>query len=400
MRVLFLTHSYPRTSGDAAGAFLLHLAVALKAQDVDVTVVAPAGDHLPAHETLDGIPVHRFRYAPLRFQRLAYTGQMAEEVSRSLSAKIALLGFLGSGFASSARLRRELHPSIVHAHWWFPGGLVGSWVAGLAGIPLITTMHGTDVRLAMGNGLARTLFRRILSNSAAVTTVSSWLAGQVKTMAPASNPIVSPMPVATHLFSPGGPHHPKRLLFVGRLNAQKGIALLLDAVAAMREPADLDVIGDGADRDALRSQAEALGIAARVHWHGALPQPRLVDFYRGATALVVPSRDEGFGLVAVEAQLCETPVVAFASGGLADTIEDGVTGYLVPPSDPAMLALALDTVISSDKRHEIGKAGRQSALARFAPESVARRYRTLYDSVLEGGRTPDARERGSQRSSG
>lgn len=384
MRVLFLTHSYPRTSGDAAGSFLLHLAAALKQQDVDVTVVAPAGDHLPAHEVLDGIPVHRFRYAPRRFQRLAYTGQMAEEVKRSLSAKIALLGYLGSGFANGARVRREFQPALVHAHWWFPGGLVGSWLSGLSGIPLITTMHGTDVRLAMGNSLARRVLRRIIANSSAVTTVSSWLAGQVRTMAPASDPIVSPMPVATHLFTPGGPRHEKRLLFVGRLNAQKGIALLLDALARMRQPADLDVIGDGPDKDALQSQAQALGIAARVHWHGALPQPRLLDFYRGATALVVPSREEGFGLVAVEAQLCETPVVAFASGGLADTIEDGVTGYLPPPGDASSLAMTLDKVLTSETRHEIGKAGRQSALARFAPDSVARRYRKLYDSVLNG----------------
>jgi glycosyltransferase involved in cell wall biosynthesis len=276
---------------------------------------------------------------------------------------------------------------------------VGSWVAGLAGIPLITTMHGSDVRLAMGNGLARTLLRHILSNSKAVTTVSSWLAGQVKAMAPASDPIVSPMPVATHLFTPGGPRHARRLLFVGRLNAQKGIALLLESVAAMRMPAELDVIGDGTDRDALHRQAEILGISLRVHWHGALPQPRLLDFYRAATALVVPSRDEGFGLVAVEAQLCETPVVAFASGGLADAIEAGVTGYLVPPGDAATLAATLDIVVTSEGRHEIGKAGRQSALARFAPESVARRYRKLYDSVLQGARTPDDKGQDSERSS-
>ena len=389
MRVLFLTHSYPRTSGDAAGSFLLHLATALKEQGVDVTVVAPAGDHLPAHEMLDGIPVHRFRYAPRRFQKLAYTGQMAEEVRRSLSAKMALVGFLGSGFANSARIRRETDPALVHAHWWFPGGLVGSWVSGLAGIPLVTTMHGTDVRLAMGNGLARRVLRHILASSSAVTTVSSWLAGQVKAMAPASDPIVSPMPVATHLFTPGGARHTNRLLFVGRLNAQKGIALLLDALAKTRNRAELDVVGDGTDRDALRAKAESLGIGARVHWHGALPQPRLLDFYRNATALVVPSVGEGFGLVAVEAQLCETPVVAFASGGLADTIENGSTGYLVPPGDAATLAATLDDVVSSEGRHEIGRAGRQSALARFAPESVARRYHNLYDSVLSERRIRD-----------
>lgn len=384
MRVLFLTHSYPRAPGDAAGAFLLHLAIALKARDVEVTVVAPAGDNLPPHEVLEGIPVHRFRYAPRPLQRLAYTGQMAEEVRRSFGAKLALLGFLGNGFASSARVRREIRPALVHAHWWFPGGLVGSWVARLGGIPLVTTMHGTDVRLAMGNGLARGLLRRVLAESAAVTTVSSWLAAQVKTMVPESNPIVSPMPVATHLFTPGGARHARRLLFVGRLNAQKGIALLLDAMAAMRQVVELDVIGDGTDRDALVRQANALGIGDRVHWHGAMPQPQLLAFYRAATALVVPSREEGFGLVAVEAQLCETPVVAFASGGLADTMEDGVSGYLIPPGDASALASTLDAVVTSEERHGIGRTGRQSALARFSPGSVAGRYRGLYDSVLAG----------------
>jgi glycosyltransferase involved in cell wall biosynthesis len=387
MRVLFLTHSYPRTSGDAAGAFLLHLAQALRDQDVEVTVVAPAGDTLPAQEILDGIPVHRFRYAPRRFQRLAYTGQMAEEVRRSLSAKLALVGFLGSGFASSTRVRRATTPALVHAHWWFPGGLVGSWVSALAGIPMITTMHGTDVRLAMTNGLARSLLRRVLASSRAVTTVSTWLAAQVRAMVPDADPVVSPMPVATHLFTPGGPRHPRRLLFVGRLNAQKGIALLIDALAAMQETAALDVIGDGTDREALIAQAERLGVAERVTFHGAMPQPRLVDFYRSATAVVVPSRDEGFGLVAVEAQLCETPVIAFASGGLADTIEDRATGYFVPADDAEALARTLDQVLGTDERHGVGKAGRQSALARFSPESVARRYRKLYDSVLSDGRS-------------
>lgn len=384
MRVLFLTHSYPRTPGDAPGAFLLHLAQALKAQDVDVTVIAPAGDSLPADEVLEGIPVHRFRYAPRRYQRLAYTGQMAEEVNRSLSAKLALLGFLGSEFASGTRIRRQVEPSLVHAHWWFPGGLVGSWVSSLAGIPLVTTLHGSDVRLAMNNSLARSLMRRILTQSTAVTAVSSFLASNVKTIAPETEPVVSPMPVATDLFSPGNGRPANRLLFVGRLNAQKGIALLLDALAAMKTPADLDVVGDGQDAAALREQADRLGIASRVHWHGTLPQPRLVDFYRGTSAVVMPSRDEGFGLVAVEAQLCETPVVAFASGGLSDAIEHGVTGYLAPPGDATRLAEVLDDVLSSEGRHAVGKAGRQHALARYAPESVARRYRLLYESALNG----------------
>lgn len=384
MRVLFLTHSYPRTPGDAAGSFLLHLATALQGEQVDVRVVAPAADQLPAEDVLGGIPVYRFRYAPRRYQRLAYTGTMAEDVRRSFSAKLALLGFLGSEFASGTRVRRDFEPDLVHAHWWFPGGLVGTWVAALGHLPLVTTMHGTDIRLARASGVARPLLRHVLGHSRAVTTVSSWLADEVRNLVPGVEPTVSPMPVATSLFSPDGAVRSDRFLFVGRLNEQKGLELLLEALAAMEYPAGLDVVGDGPARDTLRLFADSLGIGERVTWHGSLPQPELAARYRAALALVVPSLDEGLGLVAVEAQLCATPVVAFASGGLLDIIRDGETGYLVPPGDVAALSARLDAVRTDPSRNAIAQAGRQSALARYAPESVARRYAQLYRSVLDG----------------
>jgi glycosyltransferase involved in cell wall biosynthesis len=382
MRVLFLTHSYPRASGDAAGSFILKLAASLRDENIDVSVVAPAGEGLPASEVIGGVPVHRFRYAPRRFQKLAYTGYMADEVRRSLSAKFALLGFLGSEFASGARIRREFQPDLVHAHWWFPGGLVGTWIAALAGLPLVTTLHGTDVRLAKGASLARPLFRHVLSHSSAVTTVSEWLATEASAIVPRVKPVVAPMPVSTELFVPGNGRQEGRLLFVGRLNAQKGIEGLLEAMARMRTTASLDVIGGGPDAGTLKDRAQALGIGGRVRWHGALPQPRLAEFYRTAAALVVPSLGEGFGMVAVEAQLCETPVVAYDSGGLADSIADGSTGYLVPPGDIDALARSLDRVLADPSRADVGRAGRQSALARFAPESAARRYAQVYRSVL------------------
>lgn len=387
MRVLFLTHSYPREPGDAAGSFLLHLASALKDEGVFVSVVAPAADHLPPDDVFDGIPVHRFRYAPRRFQRLAYTGTMAEEVRRSFSAKLALVGFLGSEFARGTSIRREFGPDLVHAHWWFPGGLVGTWVAAMAHLPLVTTMHGSDVRLAQASSVGRPLMRHVLAQSRAVTTVSSWLADRVRDVAPDVSPVVSPMPVATSLFTPGNGRHATRFLFVGRLNEQKGIEVLLEALARMRQRAELDVVGDGTARDALRQRASSLGIADRVIWHEPVPQPRLADFYRRATALVVPSVGEGLGLVAVEAQLCETPVVAFDSGGLSDIVEEGRTGYLAPPGNVEALAARMDALLGDTSRAEIGRAARQAALARFAPESVARRYAQLYRSVLDARET-------------
>ena len=384
MKVLFLTHSFPRGDGDAPGSFVLRLASALKNEGVEATVVAPSGPDLPAHATLDGIEVTRFHYAPRRFETLAYTGTMAQQVQASWGARVTLLGFLGAEFRCAVHVRREVRPDIVHAHWWFPNGLVGTWLGRLANKPLVTTLHGSDVRLARAVAFARPGFRHVMHRSTVVTAVSSWLASEAQQVVAAPAPIVAPMPVATELFTPAGDRSHDRLLFVGRLNRQKGIELLLHALSRIpNRSVSLDVVGDGEDREALETLAGALGIGDRVRWHGALPQGRLPDFYRSAAALVVPSVGEGLGLVAVEAQLCETPVIAFQSGGLPDVVQHDRTGILVPEVGPGALAAAIVSLLErEDRGAALGAAGRMHAVATFAPQSVARRYADIYRSAI------------------
>jgi glycosyltransferase involved in cell wall biosynthesis len=383
LSVLFLTHAFPRWSGDAAGSFILRLARALGDQRIRVGVLAPHAAGLPSREQIDGIDVVRFRYAPVSFETLAYTGTMAEQVRASWPARAALVSMLGAGFGRALREQRRLRPSVLHAHWWFPSGVLGAAMKRLSTLPLITTMHGSDVRLARSTRAARSAFRWVLSSSSAATSVSRWLSEQAHAIAPSLEPpLVAPMPAATELFSPGPGRERDRLLYVGRLNTQKGIELLLRAVAEMRHSAVLDVVGDGPDGESLRALASSLGIANRVNWHGALPQERLAPFYRRAAGLVVPSRDEGLGLVAVEAQLCETPVVAFDSGGLPDIIEHDVSGILVKEFASAALARDIDELLDKPERAlALGRAGRHAALRTFAPEAVARTYATIYRDV-------------------
>jgi glycosyltransferase involved in cell wall biosynthesis len=383
MNVLFLTHSFPRTKGDAAGSFILRLAVALRGEGVTVHVVAPAGPGLPANDEIDGISVDRFRYAPRQYEKLAYTGNMASDVASSWAAKFALVGFLGADFLQSVRARRNFEPQVLHAHWWFPNGVVGTWLGGLAHLPLVTTLHGTDVRLARKVGVARPLFGHVLRHSAAVTTVSRWLKDETEELVSGVNASVAPMPVATELFSPGNSRDGQRLLFVGRLNPQKGVDHLLHAMSEMKSAVTLDIVGDGPSRSSLEELSRELGLEPRVRWHGQVQQSELPRFYQSATAVVVPSAEEGLGLVAVEALLCETPVVAFDSGGLRDVVQHGKTGLLVEAGNRAALASALDGLLAADGRgRDLGRAGRLYALSAFAPESAARRYAEIYRQVL------------------
>ena len=384
MNVLFFTHSFPRNEGDAAGSFILRLARALAAEGVTVRVVAPAASGLTAHESMGGVRVDRFRYAPRRFETLAYGGNMAEQVRDNWSAKFTLVGFLGAEFQAGIHAKREFHPALVHAHWWFPNGLAATWVARMAGIPLVTTLHGTDVRMARNISVSRPAFRHVLQHSAAVTAVSRWLAEETQSIVSTKPPLIAPMPVATDLFEPGSRDaRARRLLFVGRLMPQKGVALLIEALSQLPADVALDIVGDGPDRAALEARATQLGVGARVRFHGAVKQFALPHFYQHALALVVPSVGEGLGLVAVEAQLCETPVIAFDSGGLSDVIQHQRTGLLVAERTAGDLAAAVQALLERDDRGAaLGAAGRLHALATFAPESVARRYADIYRSVV------------------
>jgi glycosyltransferase involved in cell wall biosynthesis len=384
VNVLFLTHAFPREVEDPAGSFILRLAVALAGQGVHATVVAPHAPGLPQRDTLRGVPVRRFRYAPERFETLAYAGTMAEQVRSSWTARLALGGLLTSAVYSADRHRQAVRPQLLHAHWWFPSGLAGAAISTLRRLPLVTTLHGSDVRLADGVAGARAVFARVAGRSSIVTAVSTWLAAQATALAPqVPAPRVAPMPADVELFSPGGARAPNRLLFVGRLTPQKGVDLLLRAMAELPRDVSLDVVGDGVEADALRRLAISLELAPRVRWHPPMPQSGLVDFYRAATALVVPSVDEGLGLVAVEAQLCETPVVAFDSGGLRDIVSDGETGILVRSVSAAALAVALsDLLRRPDRGASLGRAGRARALERFAPDAVARHYVGIYEEAI------------------
>ena len=343
--------------------------------------MAPSAPGVPASAVLEGIPVSRFRYAPARFETLAYTGTMIAEARRT--GGLALLSFLAAARHATARAVRRHGISLVHAHWWFPSGLAA---ASAIHVPIVTTMHGTDVRVARAVAAARPALRWVLRRSAACTTVSNWLATEVRAMAPGAAPIVAPMPAAVELFTPGGERDPRLILFVGRFNEQKGARHLLDAFAAMRERTRLRLIGAGPAEAKLRRQAAQLGVANRIEWVPPQAQHALADHYRQAAAVVVPSIEEGLGMVAVEAQLCGAPVVASASGGLTDVIEDGRTGILVPPSAAGPLAGALDALIGDQGRAAaLGAAGRRAALAVFSPDAVASRYADIYRQARDGG---------------
>ena len=399
VRVLFVTHNVPRFEGDAAGSFVLRLAVALQSAGATVDIMAPSAVGLPDSSTLEGVRIQRVRYASDARMTLAYAGNMAEQVMASWSGKVALLGMLR---ALRRAVRAQVEAAalagtpydIVHAHWWFPSALA-LWRTRLAGDPpMMITMHGSDVRLAHRITPAHPVMRAVLGQAVMCTAVSGWLAEAARRIAPDASIVVSPMPVDTRHFTPPTASASRSgVLFVGRLNVQKGLSDLLEAMVSPAmsafdasrpdTPTSLDIVGDGPERETLMARVAALGLGNRVRWHGALPQPALVPLYQGACALAIPSREEGLGLVAVEAQLCGTPVVAYADGGLLDVVRPGHGGTLVTVGNTRAMGEALARLLDDETTaRERGIAARREMLARFAPDVVANRYLTHYRQAV------------------
>jgi D-inositol-3-phosphate glycosyltransferase len=178
------------------------------------------------------------------------------------------------------------------------------------------------------------------------------------------------------------------ILFVGRIEPLKGVDILIGAAAQLHENENFRVLIVGGDDRAeqnlaeLRAQAETLDVDHHIEFVGSVPHSQLPLYYNAADVCVVPSFYESFGLVAVESMACGTPVVASRVGGLASTILDGETGYLISWRCPEPFAERLELLLDNDElRASFGRAARE-AVERFRWANVGDAVSALYESLL------------------
>jgi D-inositol-3-phosphate glycosyltransferase len=179
------------------------------------------------------------------------------------------------------------------------------------------------------------------------------------------------------------------LLFVGRIQPLKGVDVAIRALAALEDASSTLVVVGGpsgpagtAEEERLHSLVADLGLAARVLFLPPQPHDALADFYRAADVCVVPSRSESFGLVALEAAACGTPVVAAAVGGLRSLVDDGVSGYLVDGHEPIDFAKPLSVLLDNPLlAADMGEAA-VARSGRYSWSITAARLRRLYGDLV------------------
>jgi len=314
-----------------------------------------------------------------------------------------LLPFMGE-FASVLRDRWAARPpDVVHGHFWMSG--LASLLAGRElGLPVVLTFHalGSVKRRLQGaddtSPKDRIQLERTIGRSAARVAATCSDEVEELTRMGVSRSRVSVVPCGVDLdrFAPEGPRAPKtathRIVAVGKLVRRKGFDTIIAALRGL--PGTELVIAGGPDRADLESDVEArrlrgyareVGVSGRVILLGHMSREGMPALLRSADVVVCTPWYEPFGIVPLEAMACGVPVVASAVGGLTDTVVNGVTGRLVPPREPGMLAATLRRLLADESlRQAYGLAGRDRACARYSWDQVATGALNVYQDAVSG----------------
>ena len=329
MRVCVLTTSYPRGPDDVAGRFVADQVEHLREAGVEIDVVSPA---------------------TFRHFGIAYGGGIVQNLRARPWLALLLPAFLVS-FAVAAR-RAARTADVVHAHW-----LPSALPALATGRPFVLQVWGTDVELARRTPW---LWRPLVRRARVVVAASAFLAGEARRLGAREVRVVpNGVEVPEHVGEPAEPPH---VLFVGRLSEEKGILEFLEATEGLPRV----IVGDGPLRDRV---PEAVGF---------VPHDQLGAYYERAAVVCVPSRREGYGVVAREAMAYGRPVVATRVGGLVDAVEDGVTGFLADAGD---LRAAVDRLLGHPTLSaQLGSAGADCAREAFSWRAAVHALSAVYPS--------------------
>ncbi|HVF20958.1 MAG TPA: D-inositol-3-phosphate glycosyltransferase [Mycobacteriales bacterium] len=400
-------------TGDAGGmnVYVVEVSRRLAARgiEVDIFTRTTSSSVPPVVELEPGITVRHITAGP-------FEGLGKNDLPAQLCA-------FTSGVLRAEAVREPGHYDLVHSHYWLSGQV--GWLASERwGVPLVHTFH-TLARVknaALAEGDDPEPAARVIGEEQVVMAATRLIAStddeaeqlvslyaarpeQVATIAPG---------VDLERFRPGKgsraedlaavrlPPDAVLLLFVGRIQPLKAPDVLLRAAAelisadpALRSRLVVAVIGGPSgtgtrDPENLADLAHDLGIADLVRFEEPAGQDRLADFYRAADVVVVPSYSESFGLVALEAQACGTPVVAAGVGGLRTAVADGVSGLLVDGHDPRDYAAAIGSLVSSPARRDaMGAAGAVHA-SRFGWDATVDGILAAYAEALADHRVAAA----------
>jgi glycosyltransferase involved in cell wall biosynthesis len=383
MRVLLVNYEYPPMGGGAGNA-TAHIAREMARLGHQVLVITSAFGDFPRRERVHGFEIRRIPTVR-RFEEKCASWEMAV--------------FMLSACAFVPFHARSFRPDACVAFFGIPSGPSAWLLKALTGVPYVVSLRGGDVPgfqpydLARMHALTGPAIRFLWKRAGAVVPNSAGLAALAKAFEPGLDYPVIPNGADTELFHPRtgdarsrpGPPGPVRLFFHGRVVYQKGLDMVLAALAGPAGPAantpwELHIAGDGPQRPELEAQARSLGIGDRVFFRGWMRRPELAEALRDMDLYVFASRDEGMPNAVLEAMASGLPVAATRIAGSEELVIPGETGLLVEPGSADSLRVALSQLIGDGGEDALavlarmGAAGRERVEQKYSWSGVASRY--------------------------
>lgn len=383
MKVCLLTTSFPRFENDFKSPFILDLAQSIQKRGIDISIV---GMHIPGTDsvgTLYTIPVRRLHYFFERFEKLQSTkgGIPAEYSKNKLSVFLVFLFLVRLTIYLIINGRKY---DIIHANWT---------LASLAAVlskpfhqrPVVTTLHGSDIFSALKFRQFKIPTFIALNGSNLLICVSTALKTALENMGIPSPKIkVVPNGVdAEKFFNREKINRKKNILYVGSLTKNKGVHLLLEAFSKLsyKYPGfRLVITGDGPEEENLRNLSEKLLIKNKVDFYGSKPHDEIGSIMSDSFLFVLPSKDEGFGVVLIEALASGLPCVAFNSGGVKDILSNN-NGILVEPENVSELSCAIEKLITNRNLYKQLSANGIDVAKEYKWDTIAEKIIEIYYSI-------------------
>lgn len=381
MQVCIVTTAFPRWRNDSLGTFVFEAARALSRQGVKVNVVALHAPHAKVWENMEGINVYRPRYLwPENLEILQkYKGGLPTLWAQKSLGLLAILPFVIAHILGIVRHAGK--SDLIHANWTLSAICV--WLSQpFHRKPFFVTVQGSDIYQATKIVGMKYLTRLALNRAKCVFALSHSLAAETKAIGVNTRILVVPNGVDTNEFVPGDFERKPLILFVGSLIKRKGADFLISAMPKIIKKYlshTLVIVGEGPLRMELERLVLELKLQNKVEFTGDVSPEAVKKWMQLTQVFVLPSLEEGLGVVILEALACGVPCIGSDVGGISDSIRAYVNGLLIPPGDWDAIATGVDYILSDPVRWQnMSYEARRIAVMEYDWNKIAQRLIAAY----------------------
>lgn len=407
MKISVVTSSYPRYQGDGVGSFIHSMATSMVRLGHEVKVFAPYDPKVVPNWQAD-VDVQRVRYIwSERWSKLGHARSLSGDVHLQWHAYLLVVLFSIIAILRLSRQVKRDQADVIYAQWLVPGGFIGAVVSRITGVPLVVSLHGSDVFVAERYAVFRPMVHFIFRTACHVIACSTDLAQRAIGLGlPKTHATVIPYGVNIDRYGPA-PQSRRRVrkrlsiadsqpvvMAMGRLVYKKGFAYFIRAAASVLKQfptAHFIIAGDGDLRGELEDITRSLGISGNFSFVGHVPWVDTPAYLSMVDVFVVPSvidqagNVDGLPNVLLESLASGCAVVASQIAGIPEVINDGENGLLVPQKDVGALAEAICRLLAdANLRRHLGRAARRKAVAQLSWMQAAMHMASVLQACVEG----------------